>query len=153
MVWHTATVSQGATLMSCCKHPVTVCAWWLLPQTKEFAELAASVAQLGRRVARVTGAPGALSDTERALAAAQVGVGQAMAPGPQPGLCVRLSLQQCTPCQLQAYTVQGYGHHSLVGSCTGQRGHLTPHHDMVCQPAVSVLSCRLCLLAMVHAAG
>ena len=79
MAWHTATVSQGATLMSCCKHPVTVCAWWLLPQTKEFAELAASVAQLGRRVARVTGAPGALSDTERALAAAQVGVGQARA--------------------------------------------------------------------------
>jgi hypothetical protein len=41
-------------------------------QAKEFAELAASVAQLSRRVARVTGAPGALTDTERALAAAQV---------------------------------------------------------------------------------
>jgi hypothetical protein len=42
-------------------------------QSKEFAELSASVAQLGRRVARVTGTPGALSETERALAAAQVG--------------------------------------------------------------------------------
>lgn len=41
-------------------------------QAKDFAELAASVAQLSRRVGRVTGAPGALSDTERALAAAQV---------------------------------------------------------------------------------
>lgn len=42
-------------------------------QSKDFAELASSVAQLSRRVGRVTGTPGALSDTERALAAAQVG--------------------------------------------------------------------------------
>ena len=46
----------------------------LLPlQSKDLAELSASVAQLGRRVARVTGTPGSLSETERALAAAQVG--------------------------------------------------------------------------------
>jgi len=43
-----------------------------MPQVKDFAELSASVAQLSRRVARVTGSPGALSDTDKALAAAQV---------------------------------------------------------------------------------
>jgi hypothetical protein len=46
-------------------------------QVKDFAELSTSVAQLSRRVARIVGAPGALSETERALAAAQVGVGWA----------------------------------------------------------------------------
>lgn len=44
----------------------------LMPQAKNFAELSASVAQLSRRVAHVTGSPGALSDTDKALAAAQV---------------------------------------------------------------------------------
>jgi hypothetical protein len=41
-------------------------------QAKEVAELSSNVAQLSRRVARITGGPGgALTNTERALAAAQ----------------------------------------------------------------------------------